>query len=445
MRKKDEEWDQIAAAAFDLRRNEDQDIASWATSGCDALEESLHDTSCGLVFELVHTGCSLKLEHITSTLQLEKDREDALMTETASSSAPTPSSQPPTLQQMRVHSQSSSFTSDGEHASRLTTASAVEALNLDPIRLGLPASTSFQSPPIAAALTGGVFNHRRQTLISSGASGALISNNSMRENIADRANNVEEDNDFREEYLEKAIGEIIGETLVFDIMIRNPDRFPCIGLGWRGNLDNVMWVERSPFSGTRTLWVIDSSIPRRPLRLHVRDDKTAIPNLIKQALLGVSSGRNYGEPIIHPDDEKLVDISTRTTSCLLYALVGGDPNANNDVSRRDLLLFDKQVPAFRRGIRRSLHRCRVLLEKSLQPLHTTLQTYFDEVFLLTYSAINFLQVCSNLVTCFHRYLLSLNHWRKKQKKRMRFKRGTKWVRTQRVKVKNRLRTLPRQQ
>jgi hypothetical protein len=390
MRKKDEEWDQIAAAAFALRRNVDKDIVPWATSGCHALEESLHDTSCGLVFELVHTGSSLKLEHITSTLQQEKEREDALANESAAAAANAllPSSHPPSLQQMRASSQSSSFMSssgDSEHTSRLNAASAVEALHLDPIRLGLPASTSFQSPPIAAALTGGVFNHRRQTLISSGASGTLISSNSMREHNTDSME--EEVGDFREEYLEKAIGEIVGETLIFDIVIRNPDRFPCEALRWRGNLDNVMWVERSPFSGTRTLWVIDSSIPRRPLRLHVRDDKTAIPNLLKEALLG-EAGKNR-QPLIHPDDENDVDIATRTTSCLLYSLVGGDPTSKDENCRRDLMLFDKQVPAFRRGIRRSLHRCRVLLEKSLHPLHTTLQNYFDEV-------IHFIPPCSLL-------------------------------------------------
>jgi len=428
MRKKDEEWDQLSAAAFSLRRSLEIERGPWATVSCEALEASLNDTSCGLVFELVHTGTSMKLEHITSTLQAEKDKEDALAIEKEKEDGATSLVPLVPMQHLRrassgghmhssentssVRETGSSSSSGGgltpsssiiEHGGNRASSVGVEALQLDPTRLGLPASTSFQAPPIAAVLTGGVFNHRRQTLIagsqsfndksnhsssiretmnSSGSGGIDNHNNNMNNNHNDNG-----ESDFRQEYLEKDIGELVGETLIFDLMIRNPDRFPCLAMGWRGNLDNVMWVERSLFSGTKTLWMIDSSIPRRPLRLHVRDDKKAIPNLIKQALLGevIAGGRQRkGSNAPPPNDENsnnnvIIDEKIRVTSKLLYALVGGDPDSEEESVQKDLLLYDKQVPAFRIGIRRSLQRCHKLLNQSLHPLHTTLQNYFDEI------------------------------------------------------------------
>ena len=378
LRKKDDEWDSVASAAYDARKAAAQSLDRQQVAlTCDQLEEALHTTNCGLVFEFVHTGQSAKLDLLKPALQDENlwpyDRH-RLEANTGRGAAAAVGGD----DDGEENSNSSSAGAADNKASVMSppsnggSGSETSAMDLTspdlPARLGLGRGASFTSPNVASAITGGVFRrqasvHGRTSMFSSmasapendatnhsaldlpssssqadgavaGESGSVAvpqnanpttshnqppssSSSSSAAAAAVAVTGVEEE---EEEFLEKDLGEILGETLVFDVAIRNPDRFPCKLLGWRGNLDNVLWVERSKFSGSRTLWAIDSSIPRRPLRLHARDDRAAIPALLRTALQGKSSNKKGPEGALAGDRTSTV----RASAKLLYELVGGD-------------------------------------------------------------------------------------------------------------------------
>jgi len=425
MRKKDNEWDSVASAAYAARKAAAQSLDQQQVAlTCDLLEDALHTTNCGLVFEFVHTGQSAKLDLLRPALQDEnlwpydRHRAEALALRAAGAleggDGDENSETKPSLMSPPGHERA---TGGGSSHGAGGEASAVDLTSPDlPARLGLGKGASFASPNVASAITGGVFRrhasvHGRTSLFSSMASApehdtanhsdlaphsdraaapgesSTVSNSNAaaaavnavpsNENpttphhvdssssstsaatTAVAVTGVEEE---EEEFLEKDLGEILGETLVFDVAIRNPDRFPCKLLGWRGNLDNVLWVERSKFSGSRTLWAIDSSIPRRPLRLHARDDRAAIPALLRTALQGQSSNEQGREGALAGDRAATV----RASAKLLYELVGGD--SASDGAEQDLEVMKGIIVG---GIKRINERCSVrnLKEKRTQIIH----------------------------------------------------------------------------
>eukprot|EP00891_Asterochloris_glomerata_P005709 jgi/Astpho2/5709/Aster-02947 len=54
----------------------------------------------------------------------------------------------------------------------------------------------------------------------------------------------------------------VGRLLLLDMLLGNPDRFPCEALGWRGNPNNVLYCSHGRLQGR--LVAIDACVQRRP-------------------------------------------------------------------------------------------------------------------------------------------------------------------------------------
>lgn len=146
-------WDTMASATYALKRS-----FKYMQATCRALEDSLEDRQCGLLFEFVHGSKSLTFERIRPAL------------------------------------------ADPTEAIASARAQVLEAANASPRDggdVGPADAEGGGTDPAGSGPAGSDGDHHAGTESS------------------------------------KSMCEIVGEVLVFDIAMRNSDRFPCQTLGWR--------------------------------------------------------------------------------------------------------------------------------------------------------------------------------------------------------------------
>lgn len=195
----------------------------------------------------------------------------------------------------------------------------------------------------------------------------------------------------------------LGRVLLLDLVIRNGDRLACKKLGWRGNLNNIMFTERkllaptktnpkkcenfpvgppmrkqkspgkSPLSETRSspgvsrgpqvgnVVVIDSGVCRRPPSMQSAVDRQEYPVFVELLL----NDRDFAADVLN-------EISNGQFSEYLDGAVGSSPRRISQLGSNHC--SEKIVNAFQRGFKEGISDL-----EGLQTMMSQLRRRLDEM------------------------------------------------------------------